>query len=184
MIRSFSSDGVILKRLNYGEADRIVTIYTKDFGKITAMAKGVRKTVSRKKGGLEPGTISKCFFINGKGMPLITQASIITSHQKNQQNLVLVTQTLQMLEIVDALTIDDGENYRVYSLLTEALSNIANGISRQDLLASISDVVAALGFGPPASFTEYDLKEYIEDLTSKSLKTKLFLTTNTKSTVQ
>lgn len=179
MTKSFSSDGIILKRMNYGEADRIVTIYTKDFGKITAMAKSSRKTASRKKGGLEPGTESRCFFVQGKGMPLITQTNIMTSHSSSQQSLVLMTQTFQILEIVDALTIDDGENYAVYGLLKNTLAQIANGITRDSLLENIGSIVSALGFGPPPAFTEYDLKEYIEDLSNKSLKTKAFLTTTT-----
>lgn len=184
MAKTFSTEGVVLKRINFSEADRIVTIFTKDFGKITGLAKGVRKTSSRKKGGLEPATHSRCLFIERKGMPLITQTHIMNSFSGNQANLVVVTQTFQMLEIVDALTVDGEENGQLYLLLIDILKKISQGMGRQEQVDGIKSIVAALGYGPPTNFEEYDLKEYIQELSNKNLKTKQFLTTTATNTIQ
>ena len=53
MRRTYKTEGIILKRINFGEADRILTSYTKHFGKISLLAKGVRKITSRKGGNIE-----------------------------------------------------------------------------------------------------------------------------------
>ncbi|KKU23266.1 MAG: repair protein RecO protein [Microgenomates group bacterium GW2011_GWA1_46_15] len=46
-MRTVSTEGIVLKRMNVGEADRFVTIFTRDLGKISALAKGVRTAVRR-----------------------------------------------------------------------------------------------------------------------------------------
>ena len=181
MSKSFNSEGIVLKRINYSDADRIVTIYTKKFGKVVAMAKGVRKTSSRKKGGLEPGTLSLCHFVRGRGMLLVTQTSIINSFSNSQSDLVSITQTFQILEIIDALTVEEEPNHVVYNTLLESLSIMeSNGSKKTRLLENIKTILNALGFGPPENFNELDIKHYIEDLADKKLKSKNFLTTTQK----
>jgi DNA repair protein RecO (recombination protein O) len=177
MSRTFSSEGIVLKRMNFSEADRIVTIYTEKFGKITAIAKGARKLSSRKKGGLEPGTISKCFFARGKGMPIITQAEIVDNFSNANDTLTKMTQAFQVLEIVDSLTPDEEANEEVYVLLIESLRLLGeNGSKKKELLDNIRKILKELGFGPPKNMSESDLKLYIEDLANRSLKAKKFLT--------
>ncbi|MCA9347362.1 DNA repair protein RecO [Candidatus Saccharibacteria bacterium] len=58
---------IILRRINYGEADRILTLLTRDFGKQTVIAKGVRKEKSKLAGGIELFSESDISFIKGKG---------------------------------------------------------------------------------------------------------------------
>ncbi len=59
--------GIVLNRIDYGEADRILTILTPDYGRIRAVAKGVRKINSKLAGGIELFSISYITFIKGKG---------------------------------------------------------------------------------------------------------------------
>jgi DNA repair protein RecO (recombination protein O) len=181
MSQSFNSEGIVLKRINYSDADRIVTIYTKKFGKVVAMAKGIRKTSSRKKGGLEPGTLSLCHFVRGRGMLLVTQTSIINSFSNSQIDLVSITQTFQILEIIDILTAEEEPNEVVYQALLDSLSIMeSNGSKKEKLIINIKIILEALGFGPPKNFNELDIKHYIEDLTDRKLKSKNFLTTTQK----
>ncbi len=58
---------IVLSRINYGEADRILTLLTPDYGKISAIAKGVRKVRSKMAGGVELFSISEVGYIPGKG---------------------------------------------------------------------------------------------------------------------
>lgn len=185
MSKTFSTEGFVLKRFNYGDADRLVTLYTQKMGKLVAIAKGARKTVSTKKAGLEPGTKSKFLFVETRGMPILTQAIIVSSNSANQANLVLLTQTLQILEIIDILTVEEEPNEQVYHLLDESLQLISqNGSKKALLLENIKQIIGALGFGPPENFSEFDVKEYIEDLTSQRLRTKKFLTAVGQNKVQ
>jgi len=59
--------GIVLGRIKYGEADRIVTLLTPDYGKISAMAKGARRVKSKLAGGIELFSVSEIVFIKGKG---------------------------------------------------------------------------------------------------------------------
>jgi len=180
MAKTFSSEGVVLKRRNYGEADRMVTIYTRSQGKVTAMAKGVRKMASKKKGGLEPGMVSKCFFAETRGMPILTQVEIVDNYSGSNDNLTNMTQTFQILEVVDNLTPDNQANEEVYDLLVGTLKLLkVNGSKKEKLLDNIRSIIKSLGFGPPDNLDELGLKDYIENVAERRLKSKKFLTPET-----
>lgn len=61
-----ATEGIILKRINFGEADRIITVITPDYGKLRLMAKGVRRVKSKLAGGIELFSISSITYIPGK----------------------------------------------------------------------------------------------------------------------
>lgn len=74
-MRPFSTEGIILRRTNYGEADRILSIITPGRGKISAIAKGVRKPKSKLAGGLELFALCDITIMEGRGdLGLITSA--------------------------------------------------------------------------------------------------------------
>lgn len=76
-MRPFSTPAIILRRTNYGEADRIVNILTPAHGKISAIAKGVRKPKSKLAGGLELFAICELTIMQGRGeLGLITSARL------------------------------------------------------------------------------------------------------------
>lgn len=66
-MKQLASQGIILRRTDYGEADRIITFLTSDFGKIRVMAKGVRRQKSKLAGGIELFSVSELHFIKGRG---------------------------------------------------------------------------------------------------------------------
>jgi DNA repair protein RecO (recombination protein O) len=65
-MKQITTKAIILKRLNFGEADRILTILTPDHGKMSVLAKGARKSKSKLAGGLELFSISDITFIDGR----------------------------------------------------------------------------------------------------------------------
>jgi DNA repair protein RecO len=66
-VKQLISKGIILSRTDYGEADRIITILTPEYGKLRLIAKGVRKSKSKLAGGIELFSVSDIGFINGRG---------------------------------------------------------------------------------------------------------------------
>jgi DNA repair protein RecO len=66
-MKRFKTNGIILARTNYGEADRIITFLTPDHGKVKVIAKAVRKSKSKLAGGIELFSISQISFIIGRG---------------------------------------------------------------------------------------------------------------------
>jgi DNA repair protein RecO (recombination protein O) len=123
--RLYRTHAVILKRMDLGEADRIVTFFTRDVGKIRAVAKGVRRTTSRSAGHLEPFTVSDVLFAVGRELDVISQADTLESFRTIRENLVLTTHAYYLAEVVDLLTEDRLENQAVFDTLIEGLHNLA-----------------------------------------------------------
>jgi len=75
----YKTEGIVLKSTEFKEADKIVTIYTKDYGKITAIAKGVRKIKSKFGSSLEILTHSVFLFYKGRNIDIVSQTEILES---------------------------------------------------------------------------------------------------------
>lgn len=124
---SFRVEAVVLRHVDYGEADRMLTLYTRQFGKTRALAKGARKIASRKAGHIEPFTYVKLQLAHGREMPLITQAETIDAYQPLREDLILTSYAAYVLELLDRFTyVDDLENSALFRLLTDTLSRLAS----------------------------------------------------------
>jgi DNA repair protein RecO (recombination protein O) len=179
--RTYKVLAVVLKRINIAEADRIITLYSLEYGKITALAKGVRKITSSRKSSVEPGTEAEFFLARGKTFDFITQTRLIRSHSSAYTSLVSSTLLFQFLEIIDHLTVEQQENDTVYHLLRETLDKLdTTGMTRSFVLEQIRLVLKALGFTYDKQFTEAKLKAYIEELSQKRLKSKPYLSPTTR----
>lgn len=105
--RTFTLTGIVLKRHNTGETDRIVTLLSQEFGKITCVAKGVRNLQSSKRAYLEPGNLVKAFCVATASLPLLTQAVLISDAGACRESLKKVRQMHQFLEVVDQLFVEE-----------------------------------------------------------------------------
>ena len=125
---SFRVEAVILRHSDYGEADRLLTLYTAQLGKTRALVKGARKITSRKAGHLEPFTHVKLQLAKARDIPLVTQADTINTYLPLRENLLLTSQASYILELLDRFTYEDGsENSSIFRLLTETLERLASG---------------------------------------------------------
>src|ERR1043166_140870 len=115
--RVYRSPAIILKRMDLGEADRIVTFYARDVGKVRAVAKGVRRATSRSAGHLEPFTLSDVLFAVGRELDVISQVDTLESFRTIRENLDLTTHAFYLTELVDLLTEDRSENHVVFDTL-------------------------------------------------------------------
>ncbi len=125
---SFRVEAVILRHNDYGEADRMLTLYTAQLGKTRALVKGARKITSRKAGHLEPFTHVKLQLAKGRDLPLVTQADTIEPFLPLRENLLLTSQASYIIELLDRFTYEDGsENSAIFHLLTDTLARLASG---------------------------------------------------------
>jgi DNA repair protein RecO (recombination protein O) len=147
--RLYRTPAVILKRMDLGEADRIVTLFSRDVGKIRAVAKGVRRTTSRSAGHLEPFTLSDVMFAVGRELDVISQADTLESFRAVREDLVLTTHAYYLAEMVDMLTEDRLENRAVFEALVDGLHDLA-GTPDCRLVLVIFHVrlLEALGYRP------------------------------------
>jgi DNA repair protein RecO (recombination protein O) len=122
--RSQRVEAVVLRHTNWGEADRLLWLYTRELGKTRAMAKGVRKPKSRKAGHLEPFTRVILMLAHARDIPLITQAETVDAYLALRDDLIQVGYASYVIELLDRFTYEEGENLSLYRLLIDTLARI------------------------------------------------------------
>lgn len=125
---TYSDTGIILKRRDFGEADRLYSIYTREHGKIEAIAQGARKIKSKLAAHLEPLTLGEFMFANGRRIERLIQARSQESFSVLKNNLPLLGQANFIADILDNLTKQGERDWRVFNLLQESLA-LLNGQS-------------------------------------------------------
>jgi len=127
--RSFRVDAVVLRHSDYGEADRLLTLYTRQLGKARAIAKGARKIASRKAGHVEPFTHVRLQLAKGRDTLIVTQADTVDAYLPLRDDLILTSQASYVLELLDRFTYEDEtENSAIFRLLTDTLSRLASSL--------------------------------------------------------
>ena len=122
----YRDEGVVLRTIKLGEADRIVTILTLGHGKVRAVAKGVRKTSSRFGARLEPMTRVALQCYRGRELDVVTQAETLEANRGLREQYLLLTHAIPMLEAVDQVAQDHEPNPALYRMLTGALRALAD----------------------------------------------------------
>lgn len=132
--RTFGGEGIILKRTDFGEADRLVTVLMREQGKVKAIAKGARKPQSRKTGHIELFMRSKLFFAEGKDLNVLTQAEMIEAYNPLREDLIRTTFAAYAVEMLDRFTVEGERQAQVYDLLADGLRWLGE---HEDLLLAI-----------------------------------------------
>ncbi len=122
--RTYRTQAVVLGHVEYGEADRILKLFTYEKGKITAIAKGVRKIRSRKAGHLEPFTRVNLFLAKGRNLDIVTQAETVDPYMGLRKDLERVAYASYVVEVLDRFTYEEGQNSKMFRLLTDTLSRL------------------------------------------------------------
>ena len=117
---------VVLKSQRWGEADRIVTFYTEQLGKIRGVARGARRMKSRLGGTLEPLSLIDLTVFEKAPDTLvrISQADIISSLGKLRENLSLMSAAARMVNMVKAITPDRDPNSTIFNTLVGGLQSL------------------------------------------------------------
>jgi DNA repair protein RecO (recombination protein O) len=149
---SLKTEGIVLRSLRYGEADRILHLYTPDRGRVSAIAKGVRKTKSRFGGRLEPFFRLNLVLYEGKSELLtVTSAETVAAHPRLREDARALDGAGRACEAV-ARVFDDGDPHAgVYYLLANQLALLDGDPSRADranALAFRLKLLLAAGFAP------------------------------------
>ena len=122
--RNYQTEAIIIKKIKLGEADRILTLYTPEMGKIQAVAKGVRRPRSKMAGHLELLTHSLISLARGRNLDTITGSQTINSFLPLKSDLDKSACALYATELVYQFTADTGEDRPIFQLLLETLDNL------------------------------------------------------------
>jgi DNA repair protein RecO (recombination protein O) len=167
--RSYKSEGIVLARRDYGEADRILILFSKDFGKLSLLAKGIRKLKSRKRGHLEVFSYIKFSAISGKGLDIITEAEIINNFSLVRKNLKKVSVAYYFMEVVGRVTREGEKNEDLFEIILDYLARL----EKTDKLSSLRkgfviDILVVLGFWPKAK-EMFDPDQVLEEVVERKI---------------
>ncbi len=153
---SIATEGLILKRTNFGEADRVVTVLTDRLGKISVVARGVRRITSRRGGNIEVLNRVKLHLFRRKNYTL-TEAQSIQTFSVIKQNLNLTTAAFHVIELVDRLTVEGQVNRDLYSLVISVLQLLEKNPRQIFIRAFEVKMLSLLGFWSTDGIQDVDL---------------------------
>lgn len=163
MFFRYRTQGVVIKRDDWREADRFFTVYTKDFGKIKVLGRGIRKIASKLKSGMEVFYLSEIEFIQGKNYKTLVDAVLIEKFDKLRKSLKKTIIAYKILRIFDGLIQGQERDDEVWGLLLDSLKELNN---REDYRIVyyyfLWNFLSILGYNPnlyKCSACQEDLKE-------------------------
>lgn len=126
--------GIILRRIDYGEADRIITLLTPDHGKLRLLARGVRRVKSKLAGGIELFSISHITYIKGKGdMGTLVSTRLITHYSNIVSDIGRVQLGYELIKQLDKVTEDEPEP-EYFALLERSFQALNEGALSLDFI--------------------------------------------------
>lgn len=145
---TYSDTGIVLRSHKLGEADKIIRVMTREHGKRSAVAKGLRKTTSRFGARLEPLSCVKMLAHRGRSLDVIRQVEIEQSFHEVRENLDLFVCGSAMAELVDSITQEHEPHPELFDLMFEGLTLLRREPSRSMSVLVFFEfrVMAAAGF--------------------------------------
>lgn len=171
--RMYAVEGVIIKRRNSGESDRILTIFTKEKGKITAIAKGIRRIPSRRAGHVEVFSHVRLMLHRGKTWDIVTEATSLGRFEK--ESLSRVSAGYYLCELIDKMTPDEEVSPYLFDLLLHSLSAVFEEKGEEQRVNIIHvfalELLWTLGFLPRSRQLSFTLvNPFIEKIIEKKIR--------------
>lgn len=174
-MRTYKVEGIVLKRRNLGEADRVLTILSREFGKIAVKAPGVRHIRSRRSSHVELLNFSQfTLYSSSKAfMPIVTEAQTLEDFSGVKKDLCKIGVALYICELINGLCADNQENRGVFFHLKTVLLGLSETLDTSSLIKKFEkDLLTELGFWSEAKLLQtQDSKVVMERLLERKLKT-------------
>lgn len=168
---SYKVKAIVLRFVNFSEADRLVSLFTQKRGKITCLAKGVRKINSKRSGHLQTFSQITAQVSETKGLDIITQAQNINNFAQLRKDLDLTQMAFTACELVNSLTAESQAQPETYALLSRFLTHLNTGKPINNAVFEFQKkLLELLGFGVPDNSTPQSLETFTEEIIGHSLK--------------
>jgi DNA repair protein RecO (recombination protein O) len=118
--RVYRTAAIVLRRTDFGEADRLLTVFTPERGKLKWIAKGARKPSSRKSGHVELFSYGQFLLAVGRDLDIVTQAETMEPFLPLREDLLRTTYAYYVAELADAFAAERDENRPLFDLLKDA----------------------------------------------------------------
>ena len=127
MFLRYRTQGIILEKKDWKEADQFFTIYTKDFGKIKVLGRGIRKISSKLRSGMDTFYLSEIEFIQGRNYKTLVDAVLIDKFSNLRNDLERIVIVYKILEVFDELIKGQEKDEEIWDLLLQSLKSLNNG---------------------------------------------------------
>jgi DNA repair protein RecO (recombination protein O) len=147
----YKAEGIILRRQALGEADRIVTLLTREHGKLRAAARGIRRTTSRLGGRVEPFTHARFLLARGRTFDVIAQVEVVDAFAGLRADLLRSAHAAYVAELVDRLLPEHDRHEDVFALVRATLARLDQAGEEEAELAALwfaLHLASALGYRP------------------------------------
>jgi DNA repair protein RecO (recombination protein O) len=147
--RVYKAEALVLKRISVGETDRILTLFTREHGKLSAIAKGARRELSRLGAVTEPLTYSRVLLAVGQNLDVLTQGEIRESFPAIRSDLTRISYASYFTELVNATLEERQPHAELFDLLL-CTFYILQRAEMPDLAARMFELQALrlLGYAP------------------------------------
>ena len=125
MTRYYSVDAIVLKAMDYGEGHRIFTFYSREEGKLSAIARGIKKQTSKLKGHLQMGNRCHLLLYRGRNLDTVSQAAATSVYSHIRENPKAYLYSSYLLELLDSSVPEREPNAELFYLAHEVLTSMA-----------------------------------------------------------
>lgn len=147
--RVYRADALVLRRSDFGEADRLLTLLTRERGKVRAIAKGVRRPTSRHSGNLELFGQVELLLAHGRELDVVSQSELIRPYRHLREDLLAASHAYYLAEVTDALLEPGDSSPAPFDLLQAAFAALDRGVPATLLAAHyLLLLLDVLGFRP------------------------------------
>jgi DNA repair protein RecO (recombination protein O) len=149
---SFSTPAIMLRRIDFGDYDLIITFYTRDRGKVSVIAKSAKKSMKRFAGILERfsslGIV--CTAGRGKGLPVLKEATMLKPFENIRTDIIKTAYASYWTELIDEWMEKNAKNIQVYHLFEYVLSELDKGEASLEALSILFQMrfMALAGLSP------------------------------------
>jgi DNA repair protein RecO (recombination protein O) len=119
---AYKAKAISLKNAPFAEADKLVTLFSREHGKIKVIAKGARRVPSRLGGRIETFSYTDCFIAKGRSLDILSQCEVLETFQSLRDDPAALRVGLYLLKLIDAGTVEGQPNPELFDLLLKGLT--------------------------------------------------------------
>jgi len=175
VIRLFEKcEAVVIRTIDYGETNKIVTFFTREWGKVAAMARGAKKPSSRLSAVTQPFTYGHYLIRRSRGVGVLHQGEIIDSMRTIREDIFTAAYASYIVELTDKITEEQKRNPYLFELLLQTLQYMNEGRDLE-ILTCIYEVKMLSVMGIPPTLDRCAICSRTEGNFSFSVKEAGFL---------
>jgi len=170
-MRFLKDRGFVLRRINFGDSDRYITLFSRHHGKIEVVAKGVRKITSRRASACEPLNLIEFQTVKTSRNYILTEVKLVDSYEHLKSELDAIKKVFLMCELIDAILPVGAPNSEVFDLIERAAEKMLE--NPKNMAYFQAKLLTLLGFWDSNISFKNDrhVESFVEQILERKLRT-------------